>query len=227
MTETAKVVPSTYQFDGYDISDGSFIAKDALPSNVTLNIGDFKKPIPEDQQGKYDMINIRLVIISMGNDVWQATLKNVLTLLKPGGAIQWIEGNFFVSRGFRGTASTSTGGHYLTRIQIQLNTTLNSRFGFNFPDFTKLFEGAGLKDVEEDVLSTDRLPEQRPDFTEIGIGAVTMGLKNLASAKVEGYWTEEEVESYREKALQDMKSGAYFRWDLHVTIGFTASGAPA
>lgn len=223
MTETAKMSPSTYQFDGYDISDAQFMPKDELPSNVTLGIGDFKKPFPEDLQGKYDMINIRLIIISMGNDVWQSTLRNVLTLLKPGGAIQWIEGNFFVSRGFRGTSEASTGGHYLTRIQKQLNGTLNKRFGFNFPDFTQMFEDNGLQDVEEDVLSTDRLPEQRPDFTEIGLGAVTMGLKNLASIKEQGYWTEEEVAEYREKAIEDMKSGAYFRWDLHVSIGFTST----
>lgn len=226
MVETAKVSPLSYQFEGYDISDAQFLPKDSLPSNVSLSFGDFKKPFPDDQQGKYDLINIRLIIISMGNDVWQSTLRNVLTLLKPGGAIQWTEGNFFVSRGFRGTGPASTGGHFLTRIQNQLNGTLNERFGFNFPDFTKMFEETGLQNVEEDVLSTDRFPEQRPDFTEIGIGAVIGGLKNLASIEGQGYWSVQEVDEYKEKAIGDMKSGAYFRWDLHVTVGFTPSTPP-
>ncbi|KAF2021948.1 hypothetical protein BU24DRAFT_417593 [Aaosphaeria arxii CBS 175.79] len=225
MTESAKTTPSTYQYDGYDISDGQFMDKDALPSNVTLQLGDFKKPFPEELHGKYDMINIRLIVISMGNDVWNSTLRNVLTLLKPGGAIQWIEGNFFIARGFRGIDAGSTGGHYLTRVQIQLNTILTKRFGYNFPEWTSFFEGEGLKDVEEDVLSTDRLPEQRTEFTEIGIGAVLGGLKNLASIKEQGYWSEEQVDDYHKKALDDKDSGAYLRWDIHVTVGFKSKEA--
>ncbi|KAF2007277.1 hypothetical protein P154DRAFT_480012 [Amniculicola lignicola CBS 123094] len=155
LTEMAKVSPSTYQFDGYDISDAQFQAKDTLPQNVTLGFGDFKMPIPEELKGKYDLINIRLIVISMGVGVWESTLRNVLGLLKPGGAIQWIEGNFWVARGFRGTDAKSTGGHYLTKAQIQFNGTLKKRFGYNFPEWETMFNEAGLQNVEEDVLSTD------------------------------------------------------------------------
>ncbi|KAF2648459.1 hypothetical protein K491DRAFT_642467 [Lophiostoma macrostomum CBS 122681] len=223
MTEAAKMSPSTYQFDGYDISSTSFIAEDSLPSNVTLNIGDFKEPFPDELQGKYDLVNIRLIIISMGGDVWQKTLRNVLTLLKPGGAIQWIEGNFFVSRGFRGGGPGSAAGHVLTQLQKHFNGVLNKRFGFNFPDWTAMYEEIGLRSVEEDVLSTDRLVDQRREFSEIGVGAVSGGLKNLAGVEKdeEGYWDVDRVEEQRRKCVEEMDDGAYFRWDLHVTIGFT------
>ncbi|KAF2476362.1 uncharacterized protein BDR25DRAFT_277426 [Lindgomyces ingoldianus] len=223
MTEMAKSSPSTYQFDGYDISSAQFQSTDTLPPNVSLNSeSDFKKSYPENLVGTYDLVNIRLIIISMGEGVWESTLRNVLTLLKPGGAIQWIEGDFFVARGFRGSSSTSSGGHFLTLGQLKLNGTLKERFGYNFPNWMNMFTEAGLQNVEEDVLSTDRLPEQRSDFTEIGLGAVFGGLKNLSSTKTEGYWTEQEVGEYRQKAIEDMKSGAYLRWDLHVSIGFKA-----
>lgn len=81
----AKVSPSTYQFSGFDISDAQFLPADSLPPNVTLGFGDFKKPIPEELHGKFDLVNIRLIIITMGEGVWESTLRNVLTLLKPGG----------------------------------------------------------------------------------------------------------------------------------------------
>lgn len=172
------------------------------------------------------MVNIRLIIISMGEGVWEKTLENVLTLLKPGGAVCWTEGNFFVARGFRGAGEGSSGGHHLTRAQLQLNRSLQKRFGYNFPEWARLFEGAGLEDVEEDVCSTDRLVEQRRDFTEIGIGAVLGGLANMAKnlAGQEGVWSVEETEEARRKAIEDMESGAYLRWDLHVTIGFIKKG---
>ncbi|KAF2741417.1 hypothetical protein EJ04DRAFT_539535 [Polyplosphaeria fusca] len=156
MVETAKDSPKTWKFDGYDISDAQFLPQEALPSNVTLGIGNFKNPFPQELLGKYDLINIRLIIISMGEGVWESTLRNVIALLKPGGAIQWIEGDFFVARGFRGTSSSSTSGSYLTQAQLKLNGTLTQRFGYNFPDWVQLYSAAGLQRVEEDVLSTDR-----------------------------------------------------------------------
>jgi SAM-dependent methyltransferase len=222
LTELAKVSPKTYRFDGYDISEASFQPADSLPENVKLGFGDFKKPIPEELRGQFDLVNIRLIIISMGEGVWESTLKNVMTLLKPGGAIQWTEGNFWTARGYRGSNSTSSVGHYLTKGQLKMNGHLKERFGFNFPDFDALFTGAGLQDVESDLLSTDRLPEQRQAFTEIGVGAVFGALKNMAGTKTEGYWTEEEVDSNKLKAVDDMQSGAYLRWDINVNIGFTS-----
>ncbi|KAJ8111622.1 hypothetical protein OPT61_g5829 [Boeremia exigua] len=107
--------------------------------------------------------------------------------------------------------------------QVQMNGTLVRRFGYSFPSLRELFENAGLLRVEEDVLSTDRLVEQRGEFTDLGIGAVFGSLKNLAKAKEEGYWDEAEVERRRGLAQGDRESGAYLRWDIHVGVGFKAS----
>ncbi|KAJ4373933.1 hypothetical protein N0V83_002672 [Neocucurbitaria cava] len=214
---------SGHTFTGFDISNDQFLSSDSLPSNVKLTYLDFKKPIPEDLHGKFDLVNIRLIIISMGPvEVWKETLTNILTLLKPGGAITWTEGNFLVARGFRGADDASTPGHALTAGQNQLNSTLIKRFGYSFPDFKTLFEDVGLQGVQTDVISTDRLVEMRREFTEIGVGAVFGGLKNLAKVKEEGGWGEEEVESRRVEAVADLESGAYLRWDIHVAVGFTA-----
>jgi hypothetical protein len=221
MSEFATVSPPTYTFNGYDISPDQFLPADSLPSNVTLELGDFKKPIPEELRGKFDLVNVRLIIISMGVGVWEPTLRNILALLKPGGAIQWTEGNFLEARGFRGASPASTPGHFLTKGQNQFNGTLVKRFRWCFPEWQKMYADAGLERIEEDVLSTDRLIEQRPDFTEIGIGAVFGALANLAKIQEEGYWNEEEVREAKQKALEDRASGAYLRWDLHVTVGFT------
>lgn len=227
LSDLSAASPQSHTFTGFDISNDQFLAPSSLPSNVKLTYLDFKKPIPEDVRGKFDLVNIRLIIISMGPEkVWKETLTNLLTLLKPGGAITWTEGNFLVARGFRGSGandSSSTPGHALTAGQNQLNSTLIRRFGYSFPDFKALFEDAGLKDVQTDVISTDRLVEMRREFTEIGVGAVFGGLKNLARVEEEGGWGEEEVESRRVEAVADLESGAYLRWDIHVAVGFTAT----
>ena len=220
----SRVSPPSYSFHGLDISAEQFLPPDSLPRNVTLGHGDFFQAFPVELRGTFDFVNVRLVIISLGPvGVWQTVLENIVTLLKPGGALVWTEGNFLVARAFRGAQTLSSAGHSLTAGQLQLNNTLVRRFGYSFPSFTKLFEDAGLKGVEEDVLSTDRLPEQRDEFTELGIGAVFGGLRNLARVQEEGYWDEEEVERRRGLAQRDRESGAYLRWDIHIGVGFKAA----
>lgn len=213
----------TYTIHGFDISSEQFLPQASLPANVTLGYGDFLAPMPEELQGRFDLVNVRLIIISLGPvEVWKRVLANIMTLLKPGGAVCWTEGNFLVARGFRGIREGSTAGHHLTSAQEQFNGTLIRRFGYSFPSFKSLFEDAGLKDVKEDVLSTDRDPEQRGEFTDLGIGAVFGALRNLAKVKEEGYWDEQEVERRKALAVQDRESGAYLRWDIHVGVGFKA-----
>ncbi|KAF2823378.1 S-adenosyl-L-methionine-dependent methyltransferase [Ophiobolus disseminans] len=220
LKDLADASPATHSFHGFDISDEQFLSSSSLPPNVSLDFIDFKKPVPEDLRGTFDLVNVRLIVISMGPvHVWQDTLANLVTLLKPGGRITWTDGNFLNARGFRGENADSTPGHALTKGQRQLNNTLMSRFGYSFPDFTELFTSAGLKDVQEDVISTDRLVEQRREFSEIGVGAVFGGLKNMSNAGAEGCWDGEEVERVREEAVRDLESGAYLRWDIHVGVG--------
>ncbi|KAF1934101.1 S-adenosyl-L-methionine-dependent methyltransferase [Didymella exigua CBS 183.55] len=222
--EMSHASPPTYSFHGFDISPEQFLPPDSLPPNVTLGHGDFLTPLPQELHGTFDLVNIRLIIISLGRvEVWQRVLRNVLALLKPGGAICWTEGDFLVARGFRGAGLESTAGHHLTRAQVQLNSTLSRRFGYSFPSFRGLFEDGGLQGVEEDVLSTDRDPSQRSEFTDLGIGAVFGGLRNLAKIREEGSWDEEEVERRRVSAVEDRESGAYLRWDIHIGVGFKAS----
>ncbi|UPX13773.1 uncharacterized protein EKO05_0004272 [Ascochyta rabiei] len=221
--EMSQASPPGHKIHGFDISAEQFPPAASLPPNVTLGYGDFKAPFPTELHGTFDLVNIRLIIISLGPEAaWKAVLDNVLALLKPRGALCWTEGDFLVARAFRGMAQMATPGHHLTRGQVQLNSTLVRRFGYSFPSLSTLFEDAGLRDVEEDVLSTDRLPEQRGAFTELGIGAVFGGLKNLAKVEGEGYWDEEEVERRRALAVADKESGAYLRWDIHVGVGFKA-----
>ncbi|KAF2034361.1 hypothetical protein EK21DRAFT_97467 [Setomelanomma holmii] len=151
LKDLAQVSPPEYTFHGFDISSEQFLPADSLPQNVSLGFIDFKKPIPQELQGTFDLVNIRLIIISMGPEsVWRDTLRNLITLLKPGGVITWTDGNFLIARGFRGSNPESTAGHALTTGQVQLNTTLVKRFGYSFPDMGQLFRDAGLLEVQED-----------------------------------------------------------------------------
>ncbi|KAF7959350.1 hypothetical protein EAE96_000970 [Botrytis aclada] len=82
------------QLDGFDISTSQYPNSALLPSNVKLDIMDIFKPVPEGLKGRYDVIHIGLLCVVIPGGDPRYVLDNVLTLLKPGGYIQWKEVDF-------------------------------------------------------------------------------------------------------------------------------------
>ncbi|UKZ82806.1 hypothetical protein TrVFT333_010604 [Trichoderma virens FT-333] len=78
LLDVATQVPPTVQLDGFDISDEQFPHKSNVPDNVNFRITDALSKVPDDLLGKYDVVHIRY----LGP-----------ILLKPGGYLQWEEGD--------------------------------------------------------------------------------------------------------------------------------------
>lgn len=95
LTELSQQLPPQSILDGYDISPEAFTPPGELPSNVRLSILDAKQPPPTELQGTYDVVLIRFINIALRTpDDWLAVAKHASSLLRPGGALQWIEANF-------------------------------------------------------------------------------------------------------------------------------------
>ncbi|MCJ1353415.1 MAG: hypothetical protein MMC33_003401 [Icmadophila ericetorum] len=93
LIDLAKEAPHV-QCDGFDISDAQFPHRNWIPRNVTLDTLDVLKPVPESLQGKYDVVHVGLVVLVVENGDPLPLLDNLLTLLKPGGYLQWEEADF-------------------------------------------------------------------------------------------------------------------------------------
>lgn len=92
LTELSEKFPPEATFDGFDISDNAFTPNEDLPKNVSLTTLDAKQGAPSELQGKYDVVLIRFLNIALPTDEdWLAVAEHASSLLKPGGAIQWIE----------------------------------------------------------------------------------------------------------------------------------------
>lgn len=76
---------------GFDLSDKMFPAQDGLPPNVKLHTADIKKPFDDAWLGYFDAVHIRLIQAAMRVEEWGPLVRNVVTLLKPGGWVQWYE----------------------------------------------------------------------------------------------------------------------------------------
>ncbi|KAI0878095.1 S-adenosyl-L-methionine-dependent methyltransferase [Hypoxylon argillaceum] len=90
-TELAAKLPETAVIDGYDIDVIKFPNQETLPSNVTLQFGDFFKPFPPEATGKYDVVHVKFLIFALKKDDWLQVVKNLTKLLAPGGFLFWQE----------------------------------------------------------------------------------------------------------------------------------------
>jgi SAM-dependent methyltransferase len=88
-----KDVPNSdmHAFFGFDI-DGTRFPKD-VPEGVTLQVQDVNGPFPPDWPGSFDLVHQRFGISSSGPDP-HGVCKSLLSLVKPGGWVQFVEPEF-------------------------------------------------------------------------------------------------------------------------------------
>lgn len=65
------------------------------PHNIvkfsTLNL---LEPVPEHLQATFDALHLRLLVLGLPKGTWELACQNIFSLLKPGGWVQWEEGDF-------------------------------------------------------------------------------------------------------------------------------------
>ena len=217
--DLASKSPSTYQFDGFDISDAQYPSQENLPKNVRLHVADAKQPFPEHFRGQFDAIHLRLLVCALEKDEWESVTKNILDLLKPGGAIQWEEINAAKVESLRG-GPKPTSVATMAKIRKMLVDGSGSRLEYGWNILQDVFLKFGMKDVDVDILSSDRIPEARRIVTtcilRVSMGFVRLMLK---TGKLDSV-TSEELDELEKKALLEINAGGYFREVMYVSYGF-------
>ncbi|KAI2634468.1 S-adenosyl-L-methionine-dependent methyltransferase [Xylaria nigripes] len=204
-------------FLGLDISPAGFPEPTTLPDNVTLSIQDVKKPIPEELHGKYDAVHVRMLVAAMLPTDWKLVVANLKQMLKPGGYLQWLECDFVGTKHLRWRLDSSVDS-----IQIlgrAFAATFQGRLQHGWNTLPAHMEAAGLCDVSRDIVSSDRLPETRERSTLNSTLAILSTLRLMAERKEPGAMTFEEIDALENRAYEDIKSGTYVRYDIHVIIG--------
>jgi len=91
LTELVDQFPPSARFDGFDISAMQYPPQEWTPSNIHLSVQDTYKPFPEEHLGVYDVVHLRFALCYVNNVDAEPLLENLITLLKPGGYLQWYE----------------------------------------------------------------------------------------------------------------------------------------
>jgi hypothetical protein len=171
LTDLSSRLPQSVQLHGFDISADQF--PQSLPPNVHLHIHDAKLPWPAMWHGCFDVVHGRLLVCAMKTmDDWMMVARNVLQLLKPGGRIQWCEGNFIQLIGpsgvMRQTEHASIKG--TQSITSEVFKPLREQLQLGWSTLPGTLRDLGCSSIIQDTVSSDRYVMFRENCTLVEIG---------------------------------------------------------
>ena len=183
-----------------------------------LHVSDAKKPFDEEFRGCFDLVNLRLLVCALDEEAWGRVARNVNQLLRPGGGIQWAEADFLsgapAMRGELGTSIFSlysVASRFLNECEVRFRHVKRLR---------EVLSEQGFEEVAVDTVSSDRLVEKRADSTRLAVHGAFLYFEARAKARVQGAWDAQELAESKKAVEQDIISGAYYRYDMHMTVGF-------
>jgi len=191
---------------------------------------DFQNPrhalsFPKEELGTYDLVAVRFVSVATTRGEWGLAIDSILTLLKPGGYLQWIDScNVNLYNSVAGTSRAANqemfgawGASFQSREDLVIGMMIRDAGPVSRVREAVLNE-RGLKDVHEDVFASDRLPEMRDVGSKNMIMCWKQALEDLVKLGGTG-WTEERVEKVCEEAFKEIDAGLYHSLDQVCIIG--------
>ncbi|KAI5921417.1 S-adenosyl-L-methionine-dependent methyltransferase [Camillea tinctor] len=209
------------QLDGYDISAALYPSASTLPStlppNNTLSLLDARKPIPEPMRGVYDVVHVRLIATDIPPEEWSAVVRNVSLLVKPGGYLQWEECDIAGLKYLRGRDGSRVEK---TRVMgAAFLEGMRERFAHGWNTMSEDMRAAGLVDVDTEVISSDRLPETRERMTVNSKQDIFAWARLVAKQGLPVPFTAAQLERTEKEVSEEIASGCYVRFDIHVAFG--------
>jgi hypothetical protein len=189
-----------------------FPSPSTLPPGITLRTLDAASSVPHDLRGTFDIVNIRLLVGAITNNDPTPVLRNALSLLKPGGYIQWTE--VFTPTNVLGSPIPRQNS--FSNPARRLLDPLLSSIGMHdwetswMNHLPQIFDQAGLKDIEVADLGSPRKEMWS-----------SWGSNTLAYLResVEGTPGDVEREEILEELEEEYASGVYIASDPRVVVG--------
>lgn len=91
LLDLAPTLPPTTQLIGFDIFPSAFPPAGSHSPNITFLVHGMLTPFPPAHLATYDVVTARFHSSATPRAAWDRTIRNLVTLLKPGGWLQWID----------------------------------------------------------------------------------------------------------------------------------------
>lgn len=91
LREMSKTLPASAELFGLDFDTSKFPEAETLPSNVRLELANAYEPFPDEYRNRFDVVHLRHFILATKKGQCVALVQNLLSLLRPGGWLVWVE----------------------------------------------------------------------------------------------------------------------------------------
>ncbi|KAJ8119408.1 hypothetical protein ONZ43_g3632 [Nemania bipapillata] len=222
-TGTAKFLLSiqpTYPdatLEGYDISSDLYPPAPMLPQNISLGEMDLKQPFPEHMRGNYDLVHVRMLILAMLPEDWEPVVRNLTTLLKPGGYLQWEECEHVHAEWYHSSPDSSM--EKSKYIGDAFQNSLRGRLAHGWNTLPEHMRAAGLTSVTSDVLSSERAPQIRKRSTATIMNLIFTWARMVNGQGGSGSMFGDSLDNLEKEAHQEIESGCYLKYNIHVACG--------
>ncbi|PMD59775.1 uncharacterized protein K444DRAFT_723081 [Hyaloscypha bicolor E] len=204
---TARALTESVTLVGFDNCKNQFPHPDSIPKNVSFEAQNLLKPFPIHHQGAFDLVSIRLVASALKKEEWELAARNLFSLLKPGGYIQWMEAD--ISESCTPLQNTPQAcSHSLASLAKYALSFLHSK-GTDPSGCRRLleiFRCMGLEDCTQDVFSSDRDPSLRAEFSDVHARAL-LGILEQAGLQMWSGWNLEKVREWERRVVAELETG--------------------
>ncbi|KUI67225.1 hypothetical protein VM1G_02946 [Cytospora mali] len=144
LTELSDALPADSQLHGFDVSGDQYPPKEWLPKNVSLHEHDAFAPFAPEFLGSFDVVNLRFFITLLNGDNIQRLVRNLKTLLRPGGFLHWLD---FDPRSAKAISTRPDMQMPRTESVVSVMRTAQPDLDLWISHDSDLFEAAGLSPI--------------------------------------------------------------------------------
>ncbi|KAF2758444.1 S-adenosyl-L-methionine-dependent methyltransferase [Pseudovirgaria hyperparasitica] len=204
------------QIDGFDISLEQAPHPAWLPPDIRLHKLDVTKAIPDEFCEQFDIIHLRLFLAVVQDNDASPIIRNLISMLKPGGWLQWAEHPFQDLGDVRVEAPSPDVSSTAMQAYLDLAQAGSDKKWAWVPKLPRTFSSLGLIDVESSS------PPSKP-YTWLYSTQLIMGAVLEISYQILDNSTPESkgpvMRRIIEAACGDMRNGVYLTYSPLVVIG--------
>ncbi|KAK1990308.1 methyltransferase SirN-like protein [Colletotrichum falcatum] len=186
-----------HQYVGSDVVSELFPAQ---PDGLTYFQHSFKDPWPEELRSSFDLVHVRGSLAGSSPSKPGDVVKNLCTLVKPGGWVQLMEMNAFKA------PSNGPAMEDFAKMATQLWT------GIGVGDFANelksYLEEAGMQNTRERRITCNIGRAAKPELRARSVNGVTGPIRPLVSVAktVQTTFTEDELDSMYERVKSELEN---------------------
>ncbi|EGE83749.2 hypothetical protein BDDG_06694 [Blastomyces dermatitidis ATCC 18188] len=221
LRDLAGRLPKTCRFDGFDISMDQVPDRPLFPTDINYYTQDMLEPFPAEFRGQYDAVHVRLLVMGLKAGEWELVIRNLITLLRPGGYLQWTDIAVLDGVVIPGVLGCNVDDANRFLNQFKQIVSSHGKSGKSVTELFPHFKKCGLKDCRKDIAPLDK-----PEYKDMLNANYVKAISHILQASLQpsqgcrDALSMDQITRLGKLTLKNLQeTNSSLRFSLHVVIG--------